>query len=126
MLMSSYPPIADVGGVWRISLSSQQAKPAEARMPIPRNDHMVMDSNTKQVANFCHLFGHIDIGPGWRGVARRVVVDEDAAGGVKLDGSPEHLARVHRRVIDRAFGQDLVGDQVVALVEVENAELLAR
>ena len=41
------PPIVDVGRVWRISLSSQQAKPAEARMTIPRDDHMVVDSDSK-------------------------------------------------------------------------------
>ena len=68
----------------------------------------------------------LDIGAGWRGVAGRVIVDEDAAGGMQFDGSPQNLARIHWRVIDRAFGQDLVSDQVVALIEIENAKLLTR
>ena len=95
-------------------------------MAIPGDDHVVVDSDTKQLANLVNLLGHVDIGPGWRGVAGRVVVDEDAAGGVQFDGSPQNLPRIHRRVVDRAFGQDLVGDQVVALVEVQHPELLAR
>jgi hypothetical protein len=42
-----------------------------------------------------HLLGHVDIGPGWRCVAGRVVVDENAAGGVQFDGSPQYLPRIH-------------------------------
>src|SRR6476620_319143 len=126
MLMSSYPPIADVGWVWRIMLSSHEAKPAKAGMPIPGDDDVVMDSDPKQLADLVNLLGHVDVGPGRGGVAGRMVVHEDAAGSMQFDGSPQNLTRVHRRMIYRAFGQDLVSDQVVALVEVENAELLAR
>ena len=51
-------------------------------MPIARNDHMVVDGDAKQLANLDDLLGHVDIGPGWCGVARRVIVDEHAAGGM--------------------------------------------
>ena len=51
-------------------------------MPIPGDDDVVMDSDAKQLANLVNLLGHVDIGPRWRGVAGRMVVDEDAAGGV--------------------------------------------
>jgi hypothetical protein len=68
--------------MWRITLPSHEAKAAEARMAIPRNDHMVVDGDTKQPTNLDDLLGHVDIRPGWRGIARRVVVDEDATGGV--------------------------------------------
>ena len=78
-------------------------------MAIPCDDHMVVDSDAKQPANFSHLFGHIDIGPGWRGVAGRVIVDEDTAGGMELDCSPENLARIYQRVVHRpARGAALV------------------
>jgi hypothetical protein len=66
----------------RIPSSSHKAKATEARMPIPCDDHMVVDSDTKQPANFDNLLGHVDIGPRWGGVAGRVIVDEHAAGGV--------------------------------------------
>ena len=120
--MSSYPPIADVGQV----LSSHEAKATKAGVPIPGDDDVVMDSDTKQPTNLGDLLGHVDVGPGRGGVAGRMVVDEDAAGGVQLDGSPQNLTRIYRRMVDRAFGQNLVGDQVVALVEVQHPELFAR
>jgi hypothetical protein len=58
-------------------------------MAIPADDHMVVDGDAKQVANFDDLLGHVDVGTGRGGVAGRVVVDEDAAGGVQFDGSPQ-------------------------------------
>jgi hypothetical protein len=79
--------IADVGWVWRIMLSSHEAKPAKARMPIPGDDDVVMDSNAEQLANLVNLLGHVDVGLGRGGVAGRMVVDEDAAGGLQFDGS---------------------------------------
>jgi hypothetical protein len=82
MLMSSYPPIADVGWVGRIMLSSHQAKTAQAGMAIPRDNHVVVDGDPKQVANFSNLLGHVDIGAGWRGVAGRVIVHQHAARGM--------------------------------------------
>jgi hypothetical protein len=73
-------------------------------MPIPGDDDVVMDGDAKQLANLDDLLGHIDIGTGWRCVAGRVVVDENAAGGVQFDGSPQHLPRIHGRVVHSAFG----------------------
>ena len=83
-------------------LSSHQAKAAQAGMAIPADDHMVVDGDAKQVANFGDLLGHVDVGPRWCGVAGRVVVHENAASGVQLDGSPQNLPRVHRRVVHSA------------------------
>jgi hypothetical protein len=51
-------------------------------MAIPCDDHMVVDSDTKEPAHLDDLLGHVDIGTRWRGIAGRVIVDEDAAGGV--------------------------------------------
>src|ERR1700732_1432513 len=103
MLMSSYPPIVDVGWVRRIMLSLHQAKAAKAGMPIPGDDDVVMDSDAKQLADLVNLLGHVDIGPGRRGVTGWVVVDENAAGGVQFDGSPQYLPRIHGRVVHSAF-----------------------
>ena len=83
MLMSSYPPIADVGQV----LSSHEAKATKAGVPIPGDDDVVMDSDAKQLADLVNLLGHVDVGPGRGGVAGRMVVHEDAAGSMQFDGS---------------------------------------
>jgi hypothetical protein len=93
MLTSSYPPVVDVGwglghsAFGRITLSSRQAKAAKAGVPLPGDDDVVMDSDAKEPANLGNLLGHVGIGTGRRGVARRVVVDEHTAGGVQFDGS---------------------------------------
>jgi hypothetical protein len=49
---------------------------------MPGDDDVVVDGYAKQPTNLGHLLGHLDISLGWRGVARRVIVHEDAAGGV--------------------------------------------
>src|ERR1700730_13694207 len=72
-------------GRLRIASSSHQAKAAKAGVPLPGDDDVVMDSNAEQLANLDDLLAHIDVGPRWRGVARGVVVDENAAGGMQFD-----------------------------------------
>ncbi len=53
-----------------------------------------------------------------------MVVDEDEGGGTQLESSGDHLADVHRGLVDRTFAHDLVADEAVARVEVEDAEAL--
>jgi hypothetical protein len=88
-------------------------------MAISRDDHVIVDSDAKQVANLDHLLGHVDIGPGWRGVAGRVVVDENAAGGVQFDGSPQYLAWIHGRS-NHMLPAGPCGDQVSATQCIPN------
>jgi hypothetical protein len=47
---------------WPITLSSHEAEAAKAGMPIPCNDHMVVDSDTKEPAHLDDLLGHVDVG----------------------------------------------------------------
>ena len=53
-------------------------------------------------------------------------MDEDDRGRRELERPLDHLARIDRRVVDRADLLHLVGDQHVLLVEEEDAELLDR
>jgi hypothetical protein len=53
-------------------------------MTVPADDHVVVDSDAKQVANLDHLLGHLDIGPGWRGVAGRMVVEQQTESSIVL------------------------------------------
>ena len=69
--------------------------------------------------------GHVDVGARRRRIARRVVVDEDDRGGRQFQRALDHLARIDRRVVDRAGLLHFVGDQGVLLVEEQDAELLA-
>jgi hypothetical protein len=59
-----------------------------------------------------------------RGVAGRVVVDEDQGGCGQFQRPLDHLARIDRRVVHGAGLLHLIGDQLVALVEKEDAKLL--
>ena len=53
-----------------------------------------------------------------------MVVHQDHGGGGEFERAFDHLARIDRGVIDGAGLVLLVGDQVVALVEEQNAEML--
>ena len=49
---------------------------------------------------------------------------EDHGGRGQFQRALDHLARIDRRVVDRAGLLHLVGDELVALVEKQDAELL--
>lgn len=50
---------------------------------------------------------------------------EDDGGGRQFKRAFHHFARIDRRMVDRTALLHLVGDQSIALVEEENAELFA-
>ena len=54
-----------------------------------------------------------------------MIVHQNNCGGGKLERALEHLARINRRMVDRADLLHLVGDQLVALVEEQDTELLS-
>ena len=69
------------------------------------------------------MLGHRDIGVGWGRVARGMVVHQDDRRGVQFERALHHLARIDRRVVDRAALLALMGDQRVLAVEEEKVEL---
>ena len=68
---------------------------------------------------------HVDVGARWRRVARGVVVHEDQRRGGELERASDDLARIDRRVVHRTRLLHLVGNELVALVEEDDPELLA-
>ncbi len=54
-----------------------------------------------------------------------MIVHQDDGGRRKLQRPLDHLARIDRRMVDGADLLQFVGDQLVALVEEQHAELLA-
>ena len=87
---------------------------------------MVVDIDLQCPAGVYDLLGHVDIRPRGGGIARGVVVQQDDVAARQFQGAAHHLARIDRRVIDRAAVQDLIGDQLVLLVEKQHPELFAR
>lgn len=53
-----------------------------------------------------------------------MIVDHDDGGGGQFQCALDHFARIDRRVIDSADLLYLVGDELITLVEKQNAELL--
>ena len=61
-----------------------------------------------------------------RGIAARMVVDDDDRGRAECDRAADHLADIDRRLVDRASPHRLVADQHVLGVEEQDAHPLDR
>ena len=93
-------------------------------MALLADDDVVVDHDPERLGRAHDLLGHLDIGL-WRGgVARGVVMHEHDGGCRQLQRPLHHLAHIDRGVIDGARLPHLIGDDLVALVEEEDAELL--
>src|SRR6266540_1769957 len=93
-------------------------------MSLLADDDVVVHGDAERAGDLDDRLRHLDIGARRRRVARWMVVHEDDGGGRELERALDHLARVHRRVIDGSDLLGFVGDQLVALVEEQDAELL--
>jgi hypothetical protein len=93
-------------------------------MPLLANDDVVMHRNAERLRHLDDLPGHLDVGAGRARVAGGVVVDQDHRGRREFERALDDLAGVDRGVVDGADLLDLVGDELVALVEEQDAELL--
>ena len=108
-----------------------QAGPVEADPTVAKRhvgvvaDHEVIEQvDVQEAARRERLRGQVEVVGRGRGVAGRVVVDEDHAGSVQADGVPEQLAHADQRRADVA----LVGrhdPQHGVLREAHDGQLLA-
>jgi hypothetical protein len=101
-----------------------QLQTSEARVPILADDDVIVHRDPEWGGDVDDLPRHLDVSRGGRRIARGVIVHQDDCGGRKLQRAFDQLARVDRRMIDRPLLLHLVGDQVVALVEKQDAKLL--
>lgn len=76
-----------------------------------------MDRDAYSSAGLHDPAGHLDVGARGAGASAWMVVHKAAGRGGKLKGAAHHLARIDRRVIDRTFTRQLVGDQLIGLVQ---------
>ena len=94
-------------------------------MALAADDDVVVDGDAERPRRIDDLLRHVDVGARRRRIAGGVVVHEDDRRGRQLQRPLDHLAHIDRRVIDGALLLHLVGDQLVPLVEEQDAELLA-
>ena len=104
--------------------ASQQALLAEAQPLAVADDDVVVDHDGQHGQRALHLTRHVDVGAGGRRVAAGVVVHQDDGGRVQLQRALRNLPRVDGGVVDGAAGLRLVGQQAVAAVQEQDAELL--
>ena len=109
--------------VGRRVLALQQAFAAEAEAGAVADDDVVVEGDAEVVGGVLDGAGHGAVGGGGGRVAAGVVVDEDEGGGVQLEGALDDFAGVDGGVVDGAAGLGLVGDEAVAGVEEQDAEL---
>ena len=101
-----------------------QLEPFQAHMAVLADDDVVVHGNAERSCHRDDLLRHLDVGMRRCRIAGRMIVDEDHGCRRKLESPFDDLARIDRRVIDRAGLLHFVGDQLVALVEKEDAKLL--
>jgi hypothetical protein len=93
-------------------------------MPVLADNEMVVHGDAERARNLDDRLRHLNVGARRGGIAGGMVVHQDDRGSGKLERALDHLARIDRGVIDGADLLALVGDQVVALVEKQDAKLL--
>ena len=95
-------------------------------MTILADDDVIMNGDPQRFGGISTIIFVISIsareGVGSPG---RVIMNENKGGGRQFQSALDHFARIDRRVIDGPCLLHFVGDQRIALVEEENAELLA-
>ena len=92
-------------------------------MALLADDDVVMHHDAKVLGRRHDLLGHLDIGARRSRVASGVIVHEHDRRGRQLERPLHHLAHIDGGVIDGALLLHLVGDDLVALVEEQDAEL---
>lgn len=92
-------------------------------MSVLADDDVVVHRYSKWIGDADDRLRHLDVGLRGRRIAAGMVVHEDHGGCGQFQRPLDDLARLNRGVIDRAGLLYLVGDQLVALVEKENAKL---
>lgn len=90
-------------------------------MALSTDDDMVVHHDAEQAACLGDPACDLDVGPAGLGIPAGVVVHEDHRGRTHVERLTDDLARVDRRLVDRAVADVMIYDQAVAGVEVENA-----
>jgi len=93
-------------------------------MAVLADDEMIVHGNAERARDLDDRPRHVDIGARRRRVAGGMVVHQNDRGRGELERALDHFARVNWSVVDGAGLVLLVGDEMVALVEEQDAEVL--
>jgi hypothetical protein len=92
-------------------------------MPVLADDEVIVHGNAERCGDVDDRLCHLDIRLRRRRVAGGVIVHQEDRGRRQFQRPLDHFARIDRRVIDRANLLHLVGYQLIALVEKQDAKL---
>src|SRR6266550_3385958 len=81
------------------------------------NNNMVAQRNAKQLAGGSKLLGKGSVFLARLGLARRMVVRHDHAGGAINNGVGKHLARMRQHRVERANGDSALSQQALSAVK---------
>ena len=87
------------------------------------DNDVIVHGNPERPGDIDDRLGHVDVGARRRWIAGGMIMHQDDRSRGELECALDHLARIDRRVVDSAGPLHLVGDDGIALVEKENAEL---
>jgi len=85
---------------------------------------MVVHADPKDQSGFCDSPRRLGVALARLVIARRMIVDEDDSGGADLKRALDDLARIGRRLADRAFPEQVVGHQLILRGQEEDPEAL--
>ncbi len=103
--------------------SHQRLLPERQKTAVADND-VIVHANAERLCRTHDILGQIDIGARWAGIAGGMVVHQDHRSRTQFQRALDHFARIDRRVVDSATRLRLVREQVISIVEKQNAELL--
>ena len=86
-------------------------------MPAFADDDVIVHGDPERLCDVDDRLGHLDVGLRRRRIAGGVVVHQDDRGRGQLERALDDLARIDRRVVDRTGLLQLIGNELVALVE---------
>jgi len=86
------------------------------------DDQVIVHRDAERLRGIDDVARDGDVGFGRGRVAGRMVVHQDQGGSVEFEGALDDLARIDRRVVDRAALLPLVLDQHVLAVEEQQVE----
>ena len=97
--------------------ASNQLQSLQAGVSVLADDDVVVHGNPERAGDVDDRLGHLDVGLRGRRIAGGVVVHQDDRGRGQLERALDDLARLDRRVVDRTGLLQLIGNELVALVE---------
>jgi hypothetical protein len=96
----------------------------QAEVSLAADDQVVVDRQVQGPGGLDQGPGQFLVGGRGSEMAAGVVVDQDKAGGLVFQRQFQDLAGIDHRLVDRAFLNDFLGDDLILAVQKDHPELL--